>query len=361
MTPPAPGASSPSRGADPDLAGRLSTAMPPAQRAFAALGDGAFHSGEALAEAAGVTRSAVWKSIETLRELGVPIEAVTHRGYRLLQPAAALDATAIAAALEPALRPTLRRLDVDWSLPSTNAALLEREAPSPGSFDVLLVEHQSAGRGRRGRSWLAPLGGSLCLSIGASFDPLPRELSSLSLAIGVCTLRALAACGARGLQLKWPNDLVTPAGKAGGILIDLRAESGGPAHVVIGIGLNLRLDEAAVTAVSATGTSAVDLRSVGVEPQHRNAIAAALVGECLRGLAQFAQGGLAAFAAEWREADALRDRPVRVVAGAGPGASERLGVARGIDPSGALLLEAPDGQRQPVVSGEVSVRAVPSP
>jgi BirA family transcriptional regulator, biotin operon repressor / biotin---[acetyl-CoA-carboxylase] ligase len=334
----------------------LATATPAAQRTFAALADGAFHSGEALAEVAGVTRSAVWKSIESLRELGVPIEAVTHRGYRRLLPSDALEAGRIAAGLDPTLRPALHRVDVEWSLPSTNAALLERGPPPPGRCDVLLAEHQSAGRGRRGRSWLAPLGGSLCLSVGASFDPLPRELSSLSLAIGVCTLRALAARGARGLQLKWPNDLVTPAGKAGGILIDLRAESGGPAFVVIGIGLNLQLGEPERAAVAATGTAAVDLRSVGVAPADRNGIAAALVGEFLRGLAQFTAQGLAPFAAEWREADALRDREVRVVAGAGEGLP---GVARGIDGSGALLLERPDGSRQPVLSGEVSVRAVP--
>ena len=332
------------------------TATPPAQRTFAALGDGAFHSGEALAEAAGVTRSAVWKSIESLRELGVQIEAVTHRGYRLVRPSAALEATRIVAALDPALRASLRRLDIEWSLPSTNAALLDREPPPAGLCDALFVEHQSAGRGRRGRRWFAPLGGGLCLSFGASFDPLPRDLSSLSLAIGVCTLRALAMHGAQGLKLKWPNDLVTDVGKAGGILIELRAESGGPAYVVIGVGLNLCLGEDDVAAVSATGTAAVDLRAVGVDPADRNAIASSVVGETLRGLSQFAQQGLAPFLAPWREADALRDRPVRVVAGA----LERLGVARGIDAAGALLLEHADGQCQAVVSGEVSVRALPS-
>ncbi len=332
----------------------VATATPPAQRAFAALGDGAFHSGEALAEAAGVTRSAVWKSIESLRELGVPIEAVTHRGYRRLQPTAALDAARIAAALDPPLRASLRRLEVDWSLPSTNAVLLERDPPPPDLCDVLLVEHQSAGRGRRGRQWLAPLGGSLCLSVGTSFDPLPRDLASLSLAIGVCTLRALVARGARGLQLKWPNDLVSSSGKVGGILIELRAESGGPAQVVIGVGLNLHLGAEHVAAVSATGTAAADLRAVGLDPADRNGIAASLVGEYLRGLAEFARHGLAPFEAQWRESDALRDQPVRVTTGTG----ETLGIARGIDASGALRLELPDGRHQAIVAGEVSVRAM---
>jgi BirA family biotin operon repressor/biotin-[acetyl-CoA-carboxylase] ligase len=335
----------------------LATATPAAQRTFAALADGAFHSGEALAEAAGVTRSAVWKSIETLRELGLRIEAVTNRGYRLAHPTAALDAAAIGAAIDPAQRGPLRALEVEWTLASTNAALLAREPPPPGAFDVLLVEHQSAGRGRRGRSWLAPLGGSLALSLATSFDPMPRELAALSLVVGVCTHRALAARGARGLRLKWPNDLVTEGGKAGGILIDLRAESGGPAHVVIGVGLNLRLDATVRAAVADTGTAAVDLASAGVDPADRNAIAAALLGEYLRGIDQFSREGLAPFAAEWAAADALRDRPVRV-AGV---ADERLGIARGIDASGALRLELADGREVPVVSGEVSVRAMVAP
>lgn len=333
--------------------GAGSAAAPLAQRAFAALADGAFHSGESLAEAAGVTRSAVWKAIEALRDLGVEIEAVTHRGYRLRHASAALDATAIRAALEPAARALLRTVEVEWSLPSSNAALLARAPPPPGACDVLLVEHQSAGRGRRGRSWLAPLGGSLALSIGASFDPLPRELSSLSLAIGLGVRRALAARGARELALKWPNDLLAAGGKVGGILIELRAESGGPAYVVIGIGLNLRLAPAALEAVAATGTRAADLAGVGLDPADRNAIAAAVIGETLRGIERFAQSGFAAFAAEWAGADALRDRPVRVIAGSGT----QQGVARGIDAGGALRLELPDGRMVAVVSGEVSVRA----
>lgn len=327
----------------------------PAQRTFAALADGAFHSGESLAEAAGVTRSAVWKSIETLRELGLGIEAVTHRGYRLLQPTAALDAQAIRAALDPALRPSVRALEVEWTLPSSNATLLEREPPPPGSVDVLLVENQTAGRGRRGRSWLAPLGGSLALSVAASFEPLPRELGALSLAVGVCTLRALAARGARGLLLKWPNDVVTASGKAGGILIDLRAESGGPAHVVIGVGLNLRLDAALRDAVAQTGNVAADLATAGVAPADRNAIAAALLDEYLRGVASLAREGFAPFAAEWRAADALRDRAVRVAGAAGT----HSGIARGIDADGTLRLELDDGRCVPVVSGEVSVRPEP--
>jgi BirA family biotin operon repressor/biotin-[acetyl-CoA-carboxylase] ligase len=324
------------------------------QRVYAALGAGGFHSGESLAAGEGVTRSAVWKSIEGLRELGVDIEAVTHRGYRLVHPAVALDAGVIRAALAAPALALLQQLEVAWSVGSTNAELLARPPPAPGRVDVLLAEHPDAGRGRRGRSWLAPVGGSLCLSLGAYFQTLPRELPTLSLAIGVCALRALGSLGARGLALKWPNDLLVQGRKAGGILIELRAEAQGPGHVVIGAGFNLRLPAALAERIAVTGTQATDLASAGLDVTDRNRIAAALVGAMVTGLDVFMRDGFAPFAAEWAAADALRDQPVRILAAGSD--TQRDGIARGIDAQGNLRVERPDGGCDVVNSGEVSVR-----
>lgn len=326
-----------------------------AQRVFSALSDRSFHSGESLASAAGVTRSAVWKAIGTLRELGVVVDAATHRGYRLAEPGEALDAGAIGAALSPEVSGRLRSLEIAWSIPSTNAALLAAPPPPVGAFDVLLAEHQYQGRGRRGRRWLAPVGGSLCLSIGTSLDPLPRDLPALTLAIGVCLLRALrprVAPSGAGLALKWPNDLVSGGAKLGGILVELRAEAGGAGHVVVGVGLNLRLGAQGRADVAAEGTVAVDLESLGADVHPRNRLAAAVVGQCAEGLAAFASQGFAPFIDEWRAADALLDRPVQVLGGAGAFA----GVARGIDAQGVLQVETPAGAVRGVSSGEVSVR-----
>ncbi len=331
-----------------------------AQRVFAALSDREFHSGESLAAAAGVTRSAVWKAIGTLRELGLPIDAVTHRGYRLKEPGEALDPRAISAALPPRVLARLRTLEVAWSIPSTNAALIVVSPPPVGAVDVLLAEHQFQGRGRRGRRWLAPAGGSLCLSIGTSLDPLPRDLPALTLAIGVCVLRALRpmvpAAGA-GIGLKWPNDLVTHDAKLGGILVELRAEAGGAGHVVVGIGLNLRLGDQGRADVAAEGTLAADLGGLGVDVHRRNAIAAAVVHQCVEGLLCFAAEGFAPFVDEWRQADALRDQPVRVLGGV----EAFEGVARGIDAQGVLQVETPAGGIRAVSSGEVSVRRRAAP
>ena len=152
---------------------RPDPAAPLTQRVFAALADGAVHSGEALAATAGVTRSAVWKAIETLRADGLAIEAATNRGYRLAASCEALDAAALRAALSPQAAPRLRRLEVVWETGSTNADLLAAAAPPVGSWDALLAENQRGGRGRRGRVWRAALGDSLCVSLVTAFEPLP--------------------------------------------------------------------------------------------------------------------------------------------------------------------------------------------
>ena len=329
-----------------------------AQKIFHALADGDVHSGEALADSTGVTRSAVWKVIEQLRDLGLDIEAQTNRGYRLATPCEPLDARKIRAAMSSSLR-AITDVTIEWETESTNGALLAASPPAVGRFVVLLAENQTGGRGRRGRMWRSALGGSLCLSIATSFEPLPRDLPALTLVVGACVRDALRVLGAHDLLLKWPNDLVTRSAsdegaliKLGGILVELRAEAGGPGHVVIGIGLNLRLDDEASSTIAKSGTVAGDLHGQGIDVATRNTLAAAVMGRCIEGLLQFSKEGFSPFIAGWRAADALRDQPVRVF----DGANEREGIARGIDSQGALQLETADGRRTAIFGGEVSVR-----
>ena len=326
-------------------------AAPLVARVHARLADGAFHSGTELARALMVSRSAVWKAAAALRELGVVVHAVRNRGYRLPSPCAPLDVARIRAALSPQVRERLHRLEIAWSLPSTNAALLARADPPGGRADVLLAESQSAGRGRRGRAWLAPPGGAICLSIGWSFAQLPRDLGALGLAVGVCALRALRAHLQQAVGLKWPNDLLFERRKLGGILIELRAESGGPTYVVIGIGVNVALGVPLLERIAATGTRATDLAAAGVDPARRNVVVAALIQAIVTGLEEFERAGLRPFIEEWRRADILRGEAVTVHSGE----TDIRGIARGIDASGALLVETPAGLRK-FVSGEVSVR-----
>jgi BirA family transcriptional regulator, biotin operon repressor / biotin---[acetyl-CoA-carboxylase] ligase len=197
---------------------------------FAALADGRFHSGEELARELGVSRSAIWKAAAVLRELGATLHAVRNRGYRLALVREALDAAAVREHLGRDVREHVTHIEVAWSLPSTNTWLLERPNPAPGTSEVCLAEYQSAGRGRRGRIWLAPPGAALCFSLSWTFREVPADFGSLSLCLGVCALRVLKSLGVAGVALKWPNDLLSGDRKLGGVLIELRAEVAGLRH-----------------------------------------------------------------------------------------------------------------------------------
>lgn len=321
-------------------------------RVSAELADGQFHSGEELAKALGVSRSAVWKAVRSLRDLGATLHAVRNRGYRLTTASEPLAAEAIRECLSRGVRDRIRNLEVAWSVGSTNTVLLSRANPPNGSSEVMLAEYQTAGRGRRGRAWLAPPGGSICLSLSWTFRGVPADLSALGLVIGVCKLRALRELGVANAKVKWPNDILVDDRKLGGILIELRAESGGPACVVIGIGLNVALGAPLLAKIAETGIAATDLIRAGLSKPSRNAVAGALVDSCIRGLLDFETEGLRPFIEEWRNADALRGRMVDL-----RGGTEEIarGLARGVDLHGALLVETPEGLKK-FISGDVSVR-----
>ena len=332
-------------------AGARAADRPLVARVFAELADGQFHSGEDLASALKVSRSAVWKAARALEDLGATLHAVRNRGYRLPAASEPLDAARVRAQLARGARERVRSVEVAWSIPSTNAALLSRPNPPPGVSEVLLAEHQTAGRGRRGRTWLAPPGGAICLSLSWTFAAVPADLGALSLVIGVCALRALAGLGVAA-ALKWPNDLLVGDKKLAGVLIELRAETAGPACVVIGIGLNVALGHELLQQIAALGLAATDLKSAGVAAPARNRAAAALVSACLDGLTAFAAQGLKPFIEEWRRADALAGRAVEVNAADGVA----QGVARGVDVHGALLIETRAGVRR-FIAGDVTVRS----
>lgn len=237
---------------------------------------------------------------------------------------------------------------------STNSDLLRDAARLP-SGSVLVAEHQTAGRGRRGRTWIAPTGGSLTFSLLWKFRCNLAKLSGLSLAIGVGAARALEQCGVTGVHLKWPNDLLARRSgdwcKLGGILVEVTGESAGTVGAVIGIGLNLDLGQAA----AGIDQPVTDLRCLGGVTS-RNVVLAALLTQLAAILPTFSLDGFAPLAAEWNRRHAWAGERVQLAPDNGLVASV-AGVARGVADDGALQIETPTGVTR-IVSGDVSLRVV---
>lgn len=324
------------------------------QRLLALLSDGAFHSGEQLAKRLRISRGGIWKLVRVLRGVGIDVESIPRQGYRLSQAVALLEKDAIIGALSPAVRPLIERLDVLLTIDSTNTYLASSPVGEPGRAQVCIAEIQNAGRGRRGRSWVAPFGSGLCMSLAWQFVEAPPTFSALSLAVGVATVNAFRRLGIQGVGLKWPNDLIWQNRKLGGILIEMRGESAGPAQVIIGIGINMHMP-AAVRLLLAEQQAALiaDVHEIARErTPTRNVLGAALIDELVTMLETFKDRGFAPFVEEWRRLDTLAGAPVKVISGT----ESTLGTARGVELDGSLLVEV-NGQIRRFVSGEVSLRA----
>jgi len=312
------------------------------------LADGECHSGEALAAELGISRAAVWKQVRGLERFDLRVDAVRGQGYRLGRPVDLLDACEILAAFEPRLHRAIERLDVLEEVDSTNSHLFAGPKPAAGKLRICLAEYQTGGRGRRGRAWLAPLGRGLCLSADWLFALPPQDLTSLALAAGVVSRRALIALTGQPVLIKWPNDLLLDGKKLGGILVELVAESHGPCHAVVGVGLNVSATPDLPAEPGAWAGGAVDLATaMGGRAPSRNVLAAALI-EALAGLFHdYAECGFSAYHAELAEADYLHER--RVVA------DGIDGTAVGIGADGALLVETAVGVSK-ILAGDVTVR-----
>jgi BirA family biotin operon repressor/biotin-[acetyl-CoA-carboxylase] ligase len=313
------------------------------------LADGRFHSEQALARALDVSRSAVHAHIARLSELELEVHRVRGRGYRLAEPLDLLKREAILAELARAARARLAVLEILPVIDSTNAYLMQRPHLDGGAR-ACLAELQSAGRGRRGRSWLAPFAGGICLSLSWRFASSPPALTALGLAVAVMAAGALEACGMIGLGLKWPNDLLWRNRKLGGVLIEMQGEPRGSCRVVAGIGINVKLP---ADAVSRIGQPVADVTTaLAGTPLGRSRLAGQLLNRMLIGFNRFEQEGFEPFRPEWLRWDQVIGHRVHIEQ---PGGTH-LGAAIGVDRDGALLIESGGSVRRHF-SGDVTIRA----
>jgi BirA family biotin operon repressor/biotin-[acetyl-CoA-carboxylase] ligase len=303
-------------------------------------------SGEAISDKLGLSRAAVWKHVEALRAQGYRIDAVASRGYRLV---------AIPDRLGPLeLRPLLATHDLGQTLhafeelPSTNDRARELAEEGAEHGEVVIAEAQTAGRGRRGRTWISVPRRNVYLSVILRPELPPARAPELTLVGAIAVCDALRDAGVDA-GIKWPNDVLAGGRKIAGILTELAAEPDRVQWVVVGIGVNVNARaEDFPEELRGEATSVLLERG---EPAPRALFAAALLSRLEALVDQHAEEGFAPIRAAWKERSVTLGREVLVRADG----RDVTGVAEDVDEAGALLVRTPAGALERILAGDVAL------
>lgn len=257
-----------------------------------------------------------------------------------------LSSDRIVKSLSKSARVWLRQVEVFDDIDSTNAHLARRAAVGPIDGHVVLAEFQSAGRGRRGRTWAGTSGANIALSIGHSVNVPVSRVGALSLVVGLAVVDVLDCIGIEGVGLKWPNDIMLRGAKLGGVLIELVEAA--PVSVIIGIGLNVALD---ATTRASIPTAVAAIADDGTQVD-RSALAGRLICRVHEFTRAFETAGFARFRPLWESLNVHAGQIVKV-AGA---EHATVGRVSGITDAGELRLDTAAGELT-FNAGEVSLRA----
>lgn len=364
---------------------------------FAGRGEGApgaALSGEIIASAIGISRTAVWKHISHLRTLGYGIEGAPSSGYAITSGPESLVPFELEAACAAAgvHRYCCEVIHFD-SVVSTNDIAKRLAADGAAEGTIVVAEQQSGGRGRRGRAWASPRGG-IWFSLILRPQVLPASAPLITLAAAVATVRAcrqqhlLLGPEAKDISIKWPNDILLDERKLGGILCEMAAQPDAVDWVVIGIGLNAGVEFSAIpvelseiaaclplnaatgksmgkpagetTGISGTSAGRPTGEMTGAHVISSGRSRATLVASILRELEllmapeRSGRGLLAPELLEsWKDLSSTIGRRVRVPSASGVEA-DRHGVARGIELDGSLIVEADGGEIIRCSAGDIA-------
>ncbi|KTD20658.1 biotin--[acetyl-CoA-carboxylase] ligase [Legionella londiniensis] len=311
------------------------------------LARGECKSGEEIGQALGITRTAVWKQIRQLSDMGVPIESRPQKGYQLRAPVMLLDEQHILANLKSTSIAKDLCFHLFASIDSTNRFL--KNLPKDRFIHVCCAEMQTDGRGRFGRQWLSPFGDNIYCSSRWHFSCDPLQLSGLSLVVSLAVHSALKSLNFHtDIQIKWPNDLLWQNRKLSGCLIEISAESHGETDVVIGIGLNVNSTGILDKMLDKPWCSLYDITSIR---QNRNVIIAKLILSLQEYLQRFSLLGFKAFLEEWNDLDYLKNQSVMVH----HHSDSVSGIAMGVNELGQLMLMSDKGEMLYLTSGDTTM------
>lgn len=309
-----------------------------------------FCSDEMLATQFATTHSAINKAIKCLQSLGLMIESVAGKGYRLQHKLELLDSDVIHSHLQKGCHSSKDQLLLFDQLSSTNQLASKLVAPNQGYWSAVLSELQTAGRGRRGRTWVSPYAANIYLSMVWT---LSRPLSQaavlspfLALRVGQCLQRL----GVPDVQVKWPNDIYCDGKKVAGLLLECFAELTDSCTLVIGVGVNVSMSTYKTITIDQEW---IDLLAVmGADDcLSRNQLAAELINSLFAALLEFESGQMGAWQEQWQAMDAFHGQSVSLQ----DPYQGLSGIARGICADGAYKVSNKEGEHR-LLTGDMSLR-----
>jgi BirA family biotin operon repressor/biotin-[acetyl-CoA-carboxylase] ligase len=307
-----------------------------------------FVSGALISRELKVSRTAVWKHINSLRDAGYVIEAVPSRGYLLVSTPNILSEEEVRERLNAAI--IGRRLVCLPETTSTNADAFRLAEAGADEGTVIIADAQKGGKGRMGRVWSSPPGINLYCSVVLRPTVKPYQAPQLTFLSAVAVARAIELTTELKPEIKWPNDVLISGRKVAGLLNEMSAETDGINFVILGIGVNLNMQAAQFPADLRTPATSLLLeqgRAVG-----RAQFAATMLMELDRLYGDFLQHGFGPVREEWQQRCNANGREVSVSDGA---AETMRGSFAGIDGEGAMLVRLPNGSVERILSGDVRV------
>lgn len=306
-------------------------------------------SGQELCNRFGVSRTAVWKAINQLKEAGYEIEAQQNKGYRLMAAPDLMTEAEIKSLMhtEWVAREVLYFDTID----STNTKAQELAEKGYQSGTLVVADKQESGKGRRGRSWVSPSGTGIFMTLMIKPDINPNNASMLTLVAALAVAKAITSVTGEEAMIKWPNDIVINGKKVCGILTEMNAQFDYINHIVVGIGINVH-NESFPEEISQMASSL--MIEAGGKRFHR----AQIIAETMSYFEQYYDTfletqDLSALVREYDELLVNRNKSVRVLDPKEP----FDGKAMGITPKGELIVDTWES-RKLVSSGEVSVRGI---
>ncbi len=306
-------------------------------------------SGEELASKLGVSRTAIWKNIQALKEEGYQIAALTKKGYVLENIPDKLLPVEIAQQLKTKwLGHELHYVD---STGSTNAMCKTYANEGCTDGTVCVAEEQTGGRGRLSRGWFSPAGKGLWFSVVLEPPFLPEEAPKCTLLAAVAVVKAVNSYKGVHAAIKWPNDILLDGKKLVGILTEMSAEFGHINYVVIGTGINVCVPKEMVP--PELRDSAISLADKAKEPINRVELLAKVLANLEELYEIVLKQGFKPILALWRNYSTTLGKMVKVIA---PDTTY-VGKALDINEDGILLVQKEDGTIAEVLAGDVSIRS----